>query len=167
MWALLFAHTQLIALSVSALLEAVNIPTLEHLTIRCRYAEPLDVFGCLMVFAENPAHAGVRTLTLSDATHLPTSLGRLRRNAELRMFLAQLTSLELSGRDVADVRESGAQRHLLRFLVAMTGTQILPHFSLVARYPREMCVHSDADGFQSAELADEQWTLDKFFIGRT
>ena len=139
--ALLFARTQLIALSVPALPEArqvysgVNIPTLEHLTIRCRYAEPLDVFGCLMAFAENPAHAGVRTLTLSDATHLPTSLGRLRRNAELRMFLAQLTSLELSGRDVADVREAGAQRHLLRFLAAMTGLRTVKYEGYVPGIP--------------------------------
>ena len=130
-----------------ALPEAVNTPRWST----SRYA------AATRSVAENTVHAGVRTLTLTDATYLTTSRGRLRRNAEQRIPQAQLTSLEISGRDVADVREAGAQRHLLRFLAAMTGTQILPHFSFVARSPREMCVHRDTDGFQSAELADEQW----------
>lgn len=138
---LLFARTHLIALCVPALPESrqvyqdVKIPTLQHLTIRCRYAEHPDIFGCLQAFAENPEHAGVRTLTLTNATHLPTTLGRLGRNAMLRMFLAHLTTFEISGRDVADIREAGAQRHLLRFLGAMTALRTMKYEGYVPGMP--------------------------------
>lgn len=115
--------------------DGVAIPTLRSLTLRCRYAEHPDVLGALDAFAKSAAHAGVRTLAFTDATQLPIGLGRLRQNPALRTFLAQLADFHISGRAHALPGEAGAQRHLLRFIAAMTHLRTLKYHGYVPGMP--------------------------------
>lgn len=141
--ALLFARCSIESLCVPALPESrqvyagIAIPTLRTLTLRCRYAEHPDVLGALEAFADAPAHAGIHTLELTDATQLPIGLGRLRgRNrAPLKTFLAQLTHFHISGRSHALPGEAGAQRHLLRFIASMNRLRTLKYLGYVPGMP--------------------------------
>lgn len=139
--ALLFAREQLTSLSIPALPEAeqvfadVNIPSLVNLTIHCRYAEYPDIAGAMQAFADNGNHRHITNLTLTEVTQLPTSLGRLNRNANMKNFLAQLERFEISGPTDAIPGQTGAQRHYLRFIAAMTGLRSLSYSGYVPGLP--------------------------------
>lgn len=139
--ALLFARSQITSLCLPALPDAeqvyngVNMPALDRLVIRCRFAEHPDVIGTLQAFASNPAHSNVRTLALTDAYVLPRALGRLKRNTALRLFLRHITHFEISGRSVFRPGEGGASRHLLRFIAAMPALASLSYDGYVPGMP--------------------------------